>query len=178
MRKRQRTLDMHPGNVAPADNQAHPGQAPAPVADDAFINDHDAAESGGEDDDEDGDKPKSEKKAGRRKIKIEFIQDKSRRHITFSKRKAGGFNFFWSHKARSLNTPFARYNEKGTAPTSILYRTTIHSLYLGLRAFHPHRYPSSSLGRIRDWLGVHIHYRQATTPRHPTRGQKSYSSMS
>ncbi|GAM21923.1 hypothetical protein SAMD00019534_050980 [Acytostelium subglobosum LB1] len=29
------------------------------------------------------------KKAGRRKIKIEFIEDKSRRHITFSKRKAG-----------------------------------------------------------------------------------------
>ncbi|KAJ7866175.1 hypothetical protein B0H13DRAFT_2253968 [Mycena leptocephala] len=29
--------------------------------------------------------------AGRRKIKIEFIQDKSRRHITFSKRKAGNF---------------------------------------------------------------------------------------
>jgi hypothetical protein len=26
---------------------------------------------------------------GRRKIRIEFIQDKSRRHITFSKRKAG-----------------------------------------------------------------------------------------
>lgn len=30
-----------------------------------------------------------EKKAGRRKINIEFIDDKSRRHITFSKRKAG-----------------------------------------------------------------------------------------
>jgi len=29
------------------------------------------------------------KKAGRRKISIEFIEDKSRRHITFSKRKAG-----------------------------------------------------------------------------------------
>jgi len=29
------------------------------------------------------------KKAGRRKINIEFIEDKSRRHITFSKRKAG-----------------------------------------------------------------------------------------
>ncbi|CAG8764026.1 16611_t:CDS:2, partial [Cetraspora pellucida] len=28
-------------------------------------------------------------KAGRRKIKIEYIDDKSRRHITFSKRKAG-----------------------------------------------------------------------------------------
>ncbi|KAI0081655.1 SRF-TF-domain-containing protein, partial [Panus rudis PR-1116 ss-1] len=56
--------------------------------DDAFIQDHDAAESGADDDDEE-DKPKSDKKAGRRKIKIEFIQDKSRRHITFSKRKAG-----------------------------------------------------------------------------------------
>ncbi|CAG8474951.1 133_t:CDS:2 [Gigaspora rosea] len=32
---------------------------------------------------------KSEKRAGRRKIKIEYIDDKSRRHITFSKRKAG-----------------------------------------------------------------------------------------
>ena len=31
----------------------------------------------------------SEKRAGRRKIVIEFIEDKSRRHITFSKRKAG-----------------------------------------------------------------------------------------
>ncbi|ORY94437.1 SRF-type transcription factor (DNA-binding and dimerization domain)-domain-containing protein [Syncephalastrum racemosum] len=32
---------------------------------------------------------KPEKRSGRRKIKIEFIEDKSRRHITFSKRKAG-----------------------------------------------------------------------------------------
>lgn len=90
MRKRQRTLDMHPGTVAPAaDPQVHPVQPAAPVAEDAFITDHDAAESGG-DDDEEEEKPKgNEKKAGRRKIKIEFIQDKSRRHITFSKRKAG-----------------------------------------------------------------------------------------
>ncbi|CAO0800473.1 unnamed protein product [Mucor circinelloides] len=29
------------------------------------------------------------KRSGRRKIKIEYIEDKSRRHITFSKRKAG-----------------------------------------------------------------------------------------
>ncbi|KAI9485692.1 MAG: hypothetical protein EXX96DRAFT_475554 [Benjaminiella poitrasii] len=29
------------------------------------------------------------KRSGRRKIKIEYISDKSRRHITFSKRKAG-----------------------------------------------------------------------------------------
>ncbi|KXN88060.1 hypothetical protein AN958_07519 [Leucoagaricus sp. SymC.cos] len=89
MRKRQRTLDMHPGSTNPADpHQNPPGAAPAPVGDDAFINDHDAVDSGADDDD-DEEKPKSDKKAGRRKIKIEFIQDKSRRHITFSKRKAG-----------------------------------------------------------------------------------------
>lgn len=39
-----------------------------------------------EDSDSEG---KPEKRSGRRKIKIEFIEDKSRRHITFSKRKAG-----------------------------------------------------------------------------------------
>ena len=86
MRKRQRTLD-HVGNAAPAEGHV-PLSGPAAVGDDAFITDHDAVESGGEDD-EDEDKPKSDKKAGRRKIKIEYIQDKSRRHITFSKRKAG-----------------------------------------------------------------------------------------
>jgi SRF-type transcription factor (DNA-binding and dimerisation domain) len=88
MRKRQRTLDMNPANSAPADPNQPQSVAPGqPVTEDAFINDHDAGESGGDDDD-DEEKPK-EKKAGRRKIKIEFIQDKSRRHITFSKRKAG-----------------------------------------------------------------------------------------
>ncbi|KAI4522375.1 SRF-TF-domain-containing protein, partial [Schizophyllum commune Loenen D] len=55
------------------------------VNEDAFITDEHAADDG---DDDDDDSPK-DKKAGRRKIKIEFIQDKSRRHITFSKRKAG-----------------------------------------------------------------------------------------
>ncbi|KAI8602916.1 hypothetical protein EDD21DRAFT_303039 [Dissophora ornata] len=45
---------------------------------------------GDEDDDEDEDEaPKTGKRAGRRKIKIEYIEDKSRRHITFSKRKSG-----------------------------------------------------------------------------------------
>ncbi|KAG0264432.1 transcription factor of the MADS box [Mortierella polycephala] len=46
----------------------------------------------GDEDDEDEDEeeaPKSGKRAGRRKIKIEYIEDKSRRHITFSKRKSG-----------------------------------------------------------------------------------------
>ncbi|KAJ9071819.1 transcription factor of the MADS box [Entomophthora muscae] len=44
-------------------------------------------DSDGDDDLEETEK--DTKRAGRRKIKIEYIQDKSRRHITFSKRKAG-----------------------------------------------------------------------------------------
>lgn len=83
MRKRGRAGDP----VTAPDAQApNPGQQP--IGDDGFINDQDAVDSAGEDDDDDDGKVK-DKKAGRRKIKIEFIQDKSRRHITFSKRKAG-----------------------------------------------------------------------------------------
>ena len=44
----------------------------------------------------DGDEDK-EKKSGRRKIKIEYIDDKSRRHITFSKRKAGIMKKVWNN---------------------------------------------------------------------------------
>ena len=50
----------------------------------------------GDDDDDDDDKPGRE----RRKIDIKFIQDKSRRHITFSKRKAGIMKKVWH------NSPF------------------------------------------------------------------------
>lgn len=51
---------------------------------------HEDGEDDDAEDDEEGPKAKgSDKKSGRRKIKIEFINDKSRRHITFSKRKAG-----------------------------------------------------------------------------------------
>ena len=111
MRKRPRTLDMHP--PAPPSTDSHPPapQANAPqVADDAFINDQDAVDSAAEDE-EDEEKPKSDKKAGRRKIKIEFIQDKSRRHITFSKRKAGMLLSTLFHFLR-CSPPF-RYHEKG-----------------------------------------------------------------
>ncbi|KAK7048449.1 SRF-type transcription factor (DNA-binding and dimerization domain)-domain-containing protein [Favolaschia claudopus] len=82
MRKRQR-VDMH--SAAPGPNDVLEA---ANVNDNAFIADNDAMDSAGDDDDDD-DKPKTGQKQGRRKIKIEFIQDKSRRHITFSKRKAG-----------------------------------------------------------------------------------------
>lgn len=50
--------------------------------------DNSAAPSGVEEDDSDG-SGIPDKRSGRRKIKIEYINDKSRRHITFSKRKAG-----------------------------------------------------------------------------------------
>lgn len=40
-------------------------------------------------DSDDADSLRPGKRSGRRKIKIEYIKDKSRRHITFSKRKAG-----------------------------------------------------------------------------------------
>ncbi|KAG6857167.1 hypothetical protein H0H87_008737 [Tephrocybe sp. NHM501043] len=83
--KRPRPVDMHSSGPAPGE---HHGPPQPTVGEDAFINDDAAGDSGGDDDDDD-DKPKTDKKAGRRKIKIEFIQDKSRRHITFSKRKAG-----------------------------------------------------------------------------------------
>ncbi|ORX49167.1 SRF-TF-domain-containing protein [Hesseltinella vesiculosa] len=57
-----------------------------PMTDNAIIAD-DSIHLQGEDDDDNDSKP--DKRSGRRKIKIEYIQDKSRRHITFSKRKAG-----------------------------------------------------------------------------------------
>ena len=93
MRKRQRT-DL-PGAPPAEGHPPPPPPGPPQVGEDVFIQDHDAAENGGDDDDDDDDdeKLKTDKKAGRRKIKIEFIQDKSRRHITFSKRKAGMLAF-------------------------------------------------------------------------------------
>ncbi|KAI8099472.1 uncharacterized protein BX664DRAFT_254640 [Halteromyces radiatus] len=59
------------------DNNIHP-MVPQDIEDDDDL---------GEEDSDDGKKPG--KRSGRRKIKIEYINDKTRRHITFSKRKAG-----------------------------------------------------------------------------------------
>lgn len=50
----------------------------------------------GDDEDKAEDGPKVHKSGiGRRKINIEFIEDKGRRHITFSKRKAGIMKKVW-----------------------------------------------------------------------------------
>jgi len=109
-----------------ATKRSDPAVHPPPT--DQFINDQDANDSAG-DDDEDEEKPKSEKKTGRRKIKIEFIQDKSRRHITFSKRKAGPSSFH----PLSLPCPpltflmaISRHHEKGWF---ILFHHTLFSHY-------------------------------------------------
>ena len=54
---------------------------------------------------EDSDNEKPNKRSGRRKIKIEYIEDKNRRHITFSKRKAGimkKVNFFFCYLNEEL----------------------------------------------------------------------------
>lgn len=49
----------------------------------------DNGQDGLDDEDEDDGEKKPQRRSGRRKIKIEYIEDKTRRHITFSKRKAG-----------------------------------------------------------------------------------------
>ncbi|MCJ1470228.1 transcription factor of the MADS box [Pseudocyphellaria aurata] len=85
---------------------ADPAQSPS-VHDDAIATGNGNGAPGGEnrgikrprpstaadDDEDDEDKPGRE----RRKIDIKFIQDKSRRHITFSKRKAGIMKKVGSH---------------------------------------------------------------------------------
>ncbi|KAF8710671.1 Brix protein, partial [Rhizoctonia solani] len=99
--KRPRPPDLHTGTNsglpattgAPVSGGPTTGGFPTPssatgAGDDVF-HQEDGEDGEDDDDDEAGPRKGTEKKAGRRKIKIEFIQDKSRRHITFSKRKAG-----------------------------------------------------------------------------------------
>jgi hypothetical protein len=74
--------------------------------------------------DEDG------KAIGRRKIQIEFIQDKSRRHITFSKRKAG-------------------IMKKVRFPACAGQRLIL--ALSGLRALYLDRYASAASGRLGEW---------------------------
>ncbi|KAI9259543.1 SRF-type transcription factor (DNA-binding and dimerization domain)-domain-containing protein [Phascolomyces articulosus] len=73
------------GRAQPPPFQSQPTAAAAQIMNnDRMINSNNSVN----DDDSDSE-GKPEKRSGRRKIKIEFIEDKSRRHITFSKRKAG-----------------------------------------------------------------------------------------
>lgn len=64
------------------------------------------------------------KKAGRRKINIEFIEDKSRRHITFSKRKAGIMKkvseLFPYKRKKLLHLPLQAYELSTLTGTQVL----------------------------------------------------------
>jgi len=77
----------------------------------------------------------------RRKIRIEYITDKSRRHITFSKRKAG---IMKKVKARSS---FTYYQS----------RLLIFDDCIGVRAVHAYWYSGVTTGRQRDRTGIHLY---------------------
>jgi hypothetical protein len=74
-------------NITEHPHPAHDAQ----IGENEGNNEGHSSPSSPNDDDGEGFKKGSEEKlkTGRRKINIEFIEDKSRRHITFSKRKAG-----------------------------------------------------------------------------------------
>lgn len=107
----------------------------------------------GDDDDDDDEKGGRE----RRKIEIKFIQDKSRRHITFSKRKAG------------IMKKVSKINQSSCAP--MLTRNT------GLRTLCPHRDPSPTPCRLRNRSCVHLHHSQTPTVGHKSRRQEPHPSM-
>jgi MADS-box transcription factor len=83
-----------------------------------------------DDDDDDDDKGNRE----RRKIEIKFISDKSRRHITFSKRKAGIMKKVSSPARRITATPpHARRVGRPSRQQShqrVLYRHLARSAFL------------------------------------------------
>ena len=98
--------------------------------------------------DSDEDMPRTgEKRSGRRKIKIEYIEDKSRRHITFSKRKAGIM--------KKVN--------------KITFNCLI---FLGVRIEHFDWNSGIVTGRFRDRPRVHICHPQTPTTNHQARRKK------
>ena len=117
-----------------------------------------------DDDDDDDDKPGRE----RRKIEIKFIQDKSRRHITFSKRKAGIM------KKVSLRPR----NKNATRSYRVSIMPQLLTLRLGIRTVSPYWHTSPPSRRLRDWPGVHLHHTQAPATRDQARRQESDSSRS
>jgi hypothetical protein len=182
-----------------ADPNAQAAVAQPAPGEDRFVQDPEAGDSA--EDDEDEAPGKGDKKAGRRKIKIEFIQDKSRRHITFSKRKAGQrvsetllFCVLLPFLRACLFRPARRvrvacpYQSQRRAPSTFFYSKIFTMVIVtdgfacrhhekSVRAFHAHRHPSPSPRRLRNRPCLHLHHRQAPTSRHPTRGQEPHPSM-
>ena len=109
-----------------------------------------------DDDDDDDEKGGRE----RRKIEIKFIKDKSRRHITFSKRKAGIM------KKVTCDVAFPRPQHHRCHDFVLM-----HWLYgVGLRAFCPHRNPSPPTRRLGDGLGLHVHDSETAATGYQSRG--------
>jgi hypothetical protein len=113
-----------------------------------------------EDDDDDDEKGGKE----RRKIDIKFIQDKSRRHITFSKRKAGIMKKV-SSGARDEDPPIR---------VRVSMAKNTYSIP-GLRTFSPYRNSSFTACRLRNWSSLYLHHTKITTFGHKI-GRKEFDS--
>jgi SRF-type transcription factor (DNA-binding and dimerisation domain) len=124
-----------------------------------------------DDDDEDG-KPGRE----RRKIEIKFIQDKSRRHITFSKRKAGIMKkvrktisiaaICWHVRSCTLHAPIDRHPTRSDA-----------ILILGIRIVCPYWNPGAAARGLRDWSCLYVHNTEAPTSGDKGRGKEPHTGM-
>lgn len=151
-----------------------------------------------DDDDDDDDKGGRE----RRKIEIKFISDKSRRHITFSKRKAGIMKKVSRRDFLSQQHPLLLSNNMRPSATAfpLLFLSTSHCTATGvptviliilaasratpltcqmsgLRAIRPHRHTGLTSGGLGDRSCVHIHHAKAPTSCDQGRGQESDSGM-
>ncbi len=98
----------------------------------------------GDDDDDDDDKPGRE----RRKIDIKFIQDKSRRHITFSKRKAGIMKKVRSSGRMILGCRLSHEALYWLHLICDRIETNPSRLGLGIRVVRPHGDPSTPPRRV------------------------------
>ena len=133
-----------------------------------------------DDDDDEDNKPGRE----RRKIEIKFIQDKSRRHITFSKRKAGimkkvhsaivlcfsyliAFDlfFFLNRGSRCLRVTNSYFQH----PFANLLL-----MYPGLRTFRIDRHSGSVACCLRDRSSLYLHNTQASAIGHQSGRKESH----
>jgi hypothetical protein len=85
----------------------------------------------------------------RRKIQIEYIEEKSKRHITFSKRKAGIM--------KKVRFPGGRNSWRSNPLTT--------GSWAGLRALDSDGHASLAPRRVRIRLGLHLHDRQVQAAR-------------
>jgi SRF-type transcription factor (DNA-binding and dimerisation domain) len=111
-----------------------------------------------DDDDDDDEKGGRE----RRKIEIKFINDKSRRHITFSKRKAGIMKKV-STPRRAASVVASCHRRIITIVAAVQADTNPTTC---LRVVRLDRHSGSSARCIGDGLGLHLHDPQAAAARH------------